>query len=192
VSARKPPAGGDLTETTVSTRLVYDGGMLRVRRDEVRLPDGAQTWREYVEHPGAVMVLAFLDPGTILLERQYRYPRRSHYIELPAGKIEPGEPPVETAKRELIEECGYEAEHWTSGRVLHTCNGYSDELIELFVARDLRHVGARLDAGEHLETFAASIDDALEWVRDGTITDTKTTYGLLWWDKWGRSQLDRG
>lgn len=187
MSARKPPPASDFTEATLSSRLVYDGGLLRVRRDEVRLPDGASAWREYVEHPGAVMILAFPQPGTILLERQYRYPRRAHYIELPAGKIEPGEPALDTARRELVEECGYEAAHWSHATTLHTCIGYSTELIELFVARNLTHVGARLDAGEHLETFAASLGDALDWARDGIITDTKSAYGLLWWDKWGQS-----
>jgi len=186
VSARKPPPGGaDFTEMRVSSRLAYDGGLLKLRRDEVRLPDGASAWREYVEHPGASMMLAFLDPETILLERQYRYAMGRHYIELPAGKIDAGEPALETARRELIEECGYEAAEWRHVATLHSCIGYSTELIELFAAHDLRHVGAQLDAGEHLEVFPARMEDALEWVRDGIITDTKTTFALLWWDRWG-------
>ena len=92
-----------------------------------------------------------------------------------------------TAKRELIEECGYEAREWWPIATLHPSIGYSDEVIELYGARDLVHVGARLDAGEHLETFAASLDDALRWVRDGIITDTKTTFGLLWWAQFGKA-----
>ena len=184
--AKRPPAHGDFTETTVSSRLAYEGGLLKVRRDEVRMPDGDMAWREYVVHPGAVMMIAFVDERTILLERQYRYPKRRHFIELPAGKLEPGEEPLATAKRELVEECGYEAGEWWKIATLDPGVGYSTEVIHLYGARKLRHVGAKLDVGEHLETFEATIDEALEWVREGLITDTKTTFGLLWWDKWRR------
>jgi ADP-ribose pyrophosphatase len=178
---RPPEPIGDFTEPTVSTKLAYDGGFLRLRRDEVRLPDGAPAWREYVEHPGAVMMMAFLDDETVLLERQYRYPMRRHFIELPAGKLEPDEPPLATAKRELVEECGYEAADWWHLTTLHPCVGYSNEVIEIYGARNLTHVGACLDQGEHLEVFPARVEDALEWVREGLITDTKTIIGLLWW-----------
>ena len=183
-----PEPAGDFTESTLDSRLAHEGGFLKLYRDEVRLPDGASAWREYVGHPGAVVMMAFLDDSTILLERQYRYPLRRHFIELPAGKLEPGEPHLETARRELVEECGYEAGEWWQVATLHPCVGYSDEVIELWGARDLRHVGARLDPGEHLEVFPARVDDALEWVRDGLVTDTKTIIGLLWWDRFGRSR----
>jgi ADP-ribose pyrophosphatase len=187
VSVAKPPEPtGDFTETTVSSQLAYDGGLLKVWRDEVRLPDGAAAWREYVLHPGAVMMLAFVDEATILLERQYRYPKHRHFIELPAGKLEAGESPLATAKRELVEECGFEAADWWPIATIDPSIGYSNEVIHLYGARRLRHVGASLDVGEHLETFEARLADALEWVRDGIITDTKTTFGLLWWDKFGR------
>jgi ADP-ribose pyrophosphatase len=182
----KPPDGPDFTEHRVASTLAYDGGLLKVRRDEVRLPDGSPAWREYVEHPGAVMMLAFLDERTILLERQYRYPKRAHFIELPAGKIEKGEPPLETAKRELVEECGYEAAEWWQIARLDPCIGYSDEVILLYGARGLTHVGASLDVGEHLLTFSVALDDALAWVRDGTITDTKTVFGILHWAQFGK------
>jgi ADP-ribose pyrophosphatase len=185
--AKPPKFSADFTETTVSTHLAYDGGLLKVHRDEVRLHDGKTAWREYVVHPGAVMVLAFVDAATILLERQFRYPKHRHFIELPAGKLEKDETPLATAKRELVEECGFEARQWWKISTLDPSIGYSDEVIELYGARDLNHVGAKLDAGEHLETFEAKIADALEWVRDGIITDTKTVFGLLWWDKWGRT-----
>ena len=142
--------------------------------------------REYILHPGAVMVLAFVDDATILMERQYRYPKRRHFIELPAGKLDHGEPPLDTGRRELVEECGYEAAEWWKVATVDPCIGYSNEVIHLYGARGLTHVGAQLDVGEHLETFEAKIADALEWVREGIITDTKTTFGLLWWDKWGR------
>jgi ADP-ribose pyrophosphatase len=184
--AKPPEFSADFTETTVSSERVYDGRLLKVRRDEVRLPDGHAAAREYVEHPGAVMMLAFVDDATILLERQYRYPKRRHFIELPAGKLEQGEPPLATARRELIEECGFEAAQWWHITRLDPCIGYSTEVIELYGARGLKHVGAKLDVGEHLETFEAKITDALDWVREGIITDTKTTIGLLWWNQWGK------
>ena len=183
--ASPPDVHGDFTETEVSTRLAYDGGLLKVKRDEVRLPDGREAWREYVLHPGAVMMIAFVDERTILLERQYRYPKRRHFIELPAGKLERGEDPLATARRELVEECGYEAAEWKRIMTMDPCIGYSDEVIHLYAARGLTHVGAKLDVGEHLETFEAKLDDALEWVRDGLITDTKTMIGLLWWAQFG-------
>jgi len=187
VSVAKPPAfTSDFTESTVSSKLAYDGGLLKLNRDEVRLPDGQPAWREYVLHPGAVMMLAFVDDDTILLERQYRYPKHQHFYELPAGKLEPNEEPLKTAKRELIEECGFEAADWWQIAKLDPCIGYSNEVIYLYGAHRLKHVGARLDVGEHLETFEVKIADALEWVRDGIITDTKTVFGLLWWSQWGK------
>src|SRR5258706_4144767 len=129
------------------------------------------------------MILAFVDAETILLERQFRYPKHRHFIELPAGKLERGEAALATAKRELIEECGFEAAQWWKIARLDPCIGYSNEIIELYGARGLTHVGAKLDVGEHLETFEARLSDALEWVKEGIITDTKTSIGLLWWDK---------
>jgi ADP-ribose pyrophosphatase len=184
---RPPDPTGDFTEAPLATHLAYDGGFLRLRRDEVRLPGGAAAWREYVEHPGAVIMMAFLDEDTLLLERQYRYPLKRHFIELPAGKMEPGEPPLATARRELVEECGYEAADWRHLMTLHPCIGYSDEVIEVYSAHGLVHVGARLDEGEHLEVFPARVDDALGWVRDGLISDTKTIIGLLWWSRFCRA-----
>ena len=121
MSAPKAPDGPDFTEHRLDSTLAYDGGLLKVHRDRIRLPDGQEAWREYVRHPGAVMVLAFLDPETIVLERQYRYPKGAHFIELPAGKIEPTEPPLETAKRELAGECGYTAAEWWPIATLAPC-----------------------------------------------------------------------
>ena len=160
--ARLPAFAHDFAEATVETRLVFDGGLLEVRRDEVRLPDGKLAWREYVVHPGAVVILAFVDDETILLERQFRYPKRRHFIELPAGKLERDESALATARRELAEECGFEAEHWWRIAVLDPCIGYSTETIELYGARGLRHVGSHPDDGEHLESFEARNTDALQ------------------------------
>jgi ADP-ribose pyrophosphatase len=182
----KLPELVDFTESTVSSQLVYNGGLLKVYRDQVRLHDGTLAWREYVKHPGAVMVLAFVDDETILLERQFRYPKNRHFIEIPAGKLEPDEPALDTAKRELIEECGFEASEWWKIATLDPSIGYSTEVIHLYGARGLKHVGAALDAGEHLQVFEAKVADAIDWVRQGVVTDTKTTFALLWWDQWGR------
>jgi ADP-ribose pyrophosphatase len=173
----------DFSETTVDSERIFDGVLLHVRADTVRLPNGNHSKREYIEHQGAATVLAFLDERTILLERQFRYPLRRHFIELPAGKIDPGEEPLRTAQRELKEECGYEAADWRHLGTLHPCIGYADERIELYCARDLSYVGHALDEDEFLEVMKVDVDEALEWIREGRITEPKAIYGLLWADK---------
>lgn len=178
----------DLTEHTLSSERVLDGKLIRVQSDRVRLPDGKESAREYVLHPGAVIVAAFVDDNTLVFEHQYRYPVRRHFIELPAGKIDPGEPHAETARRELLEETGYLAGEWRHAVTLHTGIGYSNEAIELYVANNLKHVGHQLDEGEFLEAFTMSMDEAVGMVGAGEITDTKTAFSLLWLDKF-RHQL---
>ena len=170
----------DFTETTLTTRLVYDGRLLKVNEDTVRLPDGKTARREWIRHPGAVIMIPLLDDDTVLLERQYRYPLARHFYELPAGKIEPGEAPFVTAQRELQEECGYTANNWRHLTTLHPCVGYSNERIELYLARELIHVGHALDDGEFLEVVPLPVDEALAWIQSGRITDVKTITGLLW------------
>ena len=176
----------DLTEHFVSGGLVFDGNLLKVHRDTVRLPDGGTGQREYVRHPGAVAILALFDDGRILLERQYRYPPRKEFIEIPAGKLEPGEPHLDTAQRELREETGYVAAEWTRLGAIHTGIGYTDETIELWLAKGLTLKERRLDPGEFLETLIVPFDDALAMVRDGRISDSKSVIGILWVDKWVR------
>lgn len=178
--------GPDFTETTLSSDIVFRGKLLTVISDRVHLPNGGESIREYIHHPGASMVAAFVDPQTLLFERQFRYPLHRHFIELPAGKIDPGEDPLDTAKRELIEECGYEAGEWRHLGTLHPGIGYTDERIELYLARDLRHVGHSLEQDEFLEVFPLRIDEALEWVRQGRITEAKSIFGLLWAEKIAR------
>ena len=168
-----------LVETTVASADVFHGQLLHVRRDTVRLPDGGEAVREYIVHPGAVMILPQLPDGRLLLERQFRYPLARVFIEFPAGKIDPGEDPLTTAKRELTEETGYTAASWTHVATLHPLITYSTERIEVFLAEGLSYVGARLDHGEFVETFAARLEEALDWVDRGEITDVKTMLGLL-------------
>jgi ADP-ribose pyrophosphatase len=177
------PAFKDFTETTLSSERILDGRLVKVNADRVRLPDGGESYREYVLHPGAVVIAAFVDDHTIVLEHQYRYPVRRHFIELPAGKIDAGEAHSLTAARELREETGFEARTWSHVATMHMGIGYSNEVIELHVARDLVHVGHRLDEGEFLEAFTLPFADAVAMVGDGRITDAKTALSLLWLER---------
>jgi ADP-ribose pyrophosphatase len=170
----------DLTEHFVAGGMVFDGNLLKVYRDAVRLPDGSQGEREYIRHPGAVAIVALTEDRKLLLERQYRYPPRREFIEIPAGKIDPGEAHLATAKRELLEETGYRAEEWTRLCVLHTAIGYTDEAIELYLARKLTLQERKLDPGEFLDTFLLPFDEAVAMVRDGRISDVKTVAAILW------------
>ncbi len=174
------PAGADLTESTLDSTRIYEGKLLKINVDRVRLPDGSQSAREYVVHPGAVCIIALLADGRVVLERQFRYPHHRAFIELPAGKIDPGEDPLATAQRELKEETGYEAAQWRHITTIHPLIAYSDEHIEIYLATGLTLKERQLDAGEFLEVFAAAPSDALGWVREGKITDVKTVIGLFW------------
>jgi ADP-ribose pyrophosphatase len=173
----------DLTETTLSTEPVYTGKLLHVHRDAVRLPDGNESVREWVDHPGAVVIVGVLDNGKLLFERQFRYPLHRVFLELPAGKIDRGEHELDTARRELREETGYRAKTWRHIATMHPCIGYSNERIEIFFAHGLSYVGHALDHGEFLEVTEVSLTDALMAVRDGEITDGKSIAALMWADK---------
>lgn len=173
-------ATDDLTEAFVSGEEVWSGGLLHVQRHVVRLPDGSSGVREFIRHPGAVLVVPLFDDGRVLLERQYRYPLARAFVELPAGKKHPGEDALLTAQRELKEETGYSASRWTRLGVIHNAIGYSDEGIELFVARGLTRGERRLDEGEFLDVFTLPMAEALAMIADGRITDAKTVSALLW------------
>ena len=173
----------DLTETQLDSELMYGGDFIQVRKDKVRLPDGSTSSREYIKHPGAVAVLAMLDNGKLVMERQYRYAPQREFLELPAGKIDHGEDILLTAKRELLEETGYVAQEWLHLTTAWACIGYSDERLEYFLARGLTHAGRNLDEGEFLEVFELSLPDAIEWIRQGKINDSKSIVGLLWLEK---------
>jgi ADP-ribose pyrophosphatase len=174
----------DLTETQIDTALVYDGNFIQVYKDHARLPDGSIGMREYIKHPGAVAVLALLDNGNLVMERQFRYSPRQEFIEIPAGKIDHGEEILLTAQRELLEETGHVAREWIHLTTAWPCIGFSDEKIEYFLARGLTHQGRQLDEGEFLEVFELSLAEAIEWIRLGKITDSKTIVGLFWLEKY--------
>ena len=173
-----------LTETEVEGSEVFRGKLLTVRADRVRLPDGNESTREYVIHQGAVIVIAVLDGGDLIFERQFRYPLRRAFLELPAGKIDPGEEILATARRELLEETGHSASDWRHLGVQHPSIGYSNERIEIFLARGVRREsGQKLDHGEFLDLLPLSLDDALLAIRTGEITDGKTITALFWAEK---------
>lgn len=169
-----------LAEHCISSKQVFDGALLNAWRDEVRLPDGSTSLREYVKHPGASVIIAELRPGVLIFERQFRYPVGQVFLELPAGKRDPGESPLACAQRELREETGYVASEWQHLGAVHPCIGYSSECIEIFLARGLTQQGQHLDVGEFIEIFEMSLADAEAAVFDGRITDAKTISSLFW------------
>ncbi len=173
----------NLKETCLDSALVYDGGFIKVRKDHASMPDGQVHTREYIVHPGAVAVLALLDNGKLLMERQFRYAPRREFIEIPAGKIDSGEDVLVCGQRELLEETGYTAREWTHLGTAWPGIGYSDERIEYFLARGLTHEGSKPDDGEFLEVFELSPEEAIEWARLGKINDSKTIVGLFWLEK---------
>ncbi len=174
----------DLKETCLESMVAYQGSFMQVHKDRVRMPDGEVSSREYIKHPGAVAVLALLDNGNLVMERQYRYAPQREFIELPAGKIDHGEDILLTAQRELLEETGYVAQEWIHLTTAWPCIGYADEHLEYFLARGLTHQGRNLDDGEFLEVFELSLPEAIEWMRLGKINDSKTIVGLFWLEKY--------
>lgn len=173
-----------LTEHTLDSTLAYQGQFLAIRHDTVRLPDGRTATREYLNHPGAVAIFALTADQSLLMVRQYRYPVRQTFLEIPAGKIDPNESPLATAKRELAEETGYTARRWTALPVAHACIGYSDERIAYFVAEDLVAGEAHLDEGEFLQVLTLPLTDVQRQAAQGTLTDSKTLVGLYWLHAW--------
>ncbi len=172
-----------LTEQTLESRVAFQGAFLRLYVDKVRSADGHVGTREYVRHPGAVMIVPLLSDGRVVLERQFRYPLKRTAIEFPAGKIDAGESPLQCGRRELLEETGYRAGKWSYLGGLHNAIAYSDEKIEMFLAEELVHEGAALDAGETLEVFTEPWQQLLQWVHEGTVTDVKTMVGVMWLEK---------
>lgn len=187
-----PDPDAHLREETEHSEQVFDGRLLDVRRDRVRLPDGSTGHREYIVHPGAVMVVPMLDDGRLVIERQWRHPLARVMTEFPAGKLDAGESPWQCAIRELVEETGYRAAEWARAGMLHNAIAYSSEGIEIWFARGLERGDARLDAGEFLEVGTAALDELEALAAGGSLTDAKTLVGMLWLRHWreGRWPLD--
>jgi ADP-ribose pyrophosphatase len=177
----KPPL--DLTETPVNSVSVYDGDLLHVRRDRARLPDGKNNPGNTSLTPAQSLSYRCSMNGELVMERQHRYPLHRDFYELPAGKIDGGEDPLLCAQRELLEETGYTAESWRYIATSHPCIGYSDEKLIYYLAEKLTFTTANLDDGEHLEVFTLSLENALDWIKNGKITDNKTVFGLFWAEK---------
>ena len=173
-----------LIEHRVSQEELLRGHFLHAFRDTVRLPNQSLATREYLVHPGAVMVIPMLQlpEGQIrlVLERQYRYPVAQVMIEFPAGKLDAGEDPWLCAQRELMEETGYRAREWAKAAVLHPVIAYSTEVIEIWFARDLTLGERQLDSEEFLDVFTATPDELMAWCQQGLVTDAKTLTGALW------------
>lgn len=169
----------DLTETCLESREIYRGRVLRLRVDTVSLPNGHTSLREVVEHPGGVAILALDDEGRVPLVTQYRYAFSRTLLELPAGKREPGEEPLLTAQRELREEVGATAREWTPLGQLIPSPGCYDEVLHLFLARDLTFGRQQPDEDEFLSVQRVPFDQLLQRCLDGSIQDGKTVSAVL-------------
>ena len=172
-----------MKEKTSSSAIVFRGKLLDVRRDIVILPNGENGTREWIKHPGAVCCIPILPNGKIALIRQYRYSVRKVMIELPAGKLDKNEAPEDCAIRELEEEIGYKANKLTILTKIHPAIGFASEKMWLYLAEDLEKTNQKLDSDEFLEIIPTKLEDALEMVWNGSITDVKTIIGLIWTDK---------
>lgn len=169
-----------LVETCETSERVYDGVLLHIKKDTVRLPNGETATREYTTHPGAVMVIPVLEDGRYIMERQFRYPLNQIFLEFPAGKIDPGEEPETTAHRELLEETGYIADQLNYLTTIHPVISYSTEKIVLYVASGLHKAEQKLDPNEFLELVTVEPADLMQQIKSGSVTDVKTIIGAFW------------
>ena len=177
-----------LTERLLHPQTLLEGGFLTVRRDTVALPDGTSATREYVVHPGAVAVVPVLDDGRLVMVRQFRYPLGQVLLEFPAGKIDPGEPVWNCARRELREETGYTAQQWARACHIHNAAAYSTEGIEIWFATGLQPGSQSLDTGEFLEVVEVTEQELDALAQSGQLTDVKTLIGLQWLRQWRRGE----
>jgi ADP-ribose pyrophosphatase len=171
---------GHLVETKISSEQVYNGSFLNILRDTVLLPNGRQATREFVVHPGAVVVIAMLDDGRVVLERQHRYPVGQVMVEFPAGKLDAGENPQFCGQRELLEETGYSAREWAYAGPMQIAIAYSDEVIHMYFAKGLTLGDRKLDEDESLDVFTATPAELLAMCGQGLVTDAKTLTCALW------------
>jgi ADP-ribose pyrophosphatase len=164
----------DLGEKTLDSQVVYQGVFLKVRKDVAGLPDGSTGVREYIVHPGAAAMVPLFDDGRILIERQFRYAVRQTFVEIPAGKLDPGETSLQTAKRELVEETGHVAAEWAFLTKIHPAIGFADEFIDIYLCRGLSKAVQQLDLGEFVELDVVTLGWLVDEVRAGRLTDVKT------------------
>jgi len=169
-----------IKEKTIKSEIVYNGKLLKVYRDEVHLPNGQKGFREWINHPGAVCCMPILPDGKIAMIQQYRYALKQVMIELPAGKLDEGETPEDCALRELEEEIGYRTNKLTFLANIHPAIGFANENMWLYLAEDLEKTEPKLDNDEFIELIPTALEDAVEMVWRGDITDVKTIIGLLW------------
>jgi ADP-ribose pyrophosphatase len=171
----------DLRETTLRSDHLVDGVLLSVHRDEVELPDGSTGTREWIDHPGAAAIVPLFDDGRTLLVRQFRYPPRRTFLEVPAGKLDaPGEPPEDVAARELEEETGWQADHFDPLGASYPCIGYSNEIIHFFLARGLARGTQDLSSGEFVDVVEMPLDEAIAQAQRGELKDMKTATALMY------------
>ena len=175
----------ELTETMLDSRVVYKGGFFDVSKDRIRLPDGGEATREYIRHPGAVVILPLFEDKTVLVERQFRYPLHRVFVEFPAGKIDKGEDTLASAMRELEEETGYTASDWRYVTTIHNAIGYSDERLVVYLAQ-----GLNCDEEEFIQTCRIPLDELMRWVKEGKVSDVKTVIGTFWLEKIVSGQWD--
>jgi ADP-ribose pyrophosphatase len=173
-----------LVERRIRSESVYEGHFLKVRRDEIRLPNGKTAWREHVVHPGAVMIVPIADDGRLIVERQHRYPLDRVLLEFPAGKLDPNETTLHCAQRELREETGFRAREWAYAGRMHNAPAYSNEFIEVWLARGLVAGPQQLDDGEFVEVQAKAEAVLFGLAASGELTDAKTMVGLLKLQQW--------
>lgn len=181
------PAGDFPTnEPTIETKQIFKGRIISVQVDTVRLPNGGTSTREIVRHPGAVAVLALLGDRMLVVE-QFRKPLERMQVEIPAGKLEPGEDPMEAALRELEEETGYKARSIRHLRTFSTSPGFAEEVIHLYVADDLEASAVHLDEDEFLTCEAITLPEAERYMEEGRIFDAKTVLAVYMWRQFART-----
>ena len=169
-----------LKETKILSEQKFSGRLIDLYLDQVELPNGETTTREWIDHPGAVCLIPILPDGKICLIRQFRYGPREEFIEIPAGKLDAGEAPLDCAYRELEEETGYRTNKLTFLTNIHPAIGFSNEKMWMYLAEELELSKKKLDEDEFLELLPTPLNKALEWVFSGKITDVKTIIGIMW------------